>query len=112
MGLIYHLVPADYYRSLPASDPYLPREYKQDGFIHCTKEPEWLLKVANSFYQSTPGEMWVLAIDESRVSAPIKYEPPEPGGHLFPHIYGPIDRRAIILVRSAQREADGTFEAV
>ncbi|MBI3762527.1 MAG: DUF952 domain-containing protein [Chloroflexi bacterium] len=104
--------------SLPAGEPYLPREFARDGFIHCTKELDVLLLVANNFYKETPGEMLVLVIDESKVTAQIKYEAPMPPAssapdtHLFPHIYGPLNREAIVEIRVTRRAAGGAFVSV
>ena len=109
---ILHLVPAGYFRSLPASEDYLPREFPQDGFIHCTRKPDMMLRVANQFYKDVAGELLMLVIAESRVIAQIKYESPEPGGHLFPHIYGSLNRDAIVEMRTARRAVDGTFVSV
>lgn len=50
-----------------------------------------------------PGEFLLLAIDESQVSAEIKYE------NGFPHIYGSLNRDAIVAVHSMPRHADGHF---
>jgi len=115
-----HLVPAEYFHSLPALAPYQPREFEADGFIHCTREPEALLLVANALYRDAPGEFLVLLIDPARVAAEIKYEPPLPppppgaplAGRLFPHIYGPLNRDAIVEIRAARRGPDGRFVAV
>ncbi len=114
---IRHFVPAAYFRALPESAPYLPAEFEQDGFIHCTREPDVLLQIANDYYRDAPGEFLVLVIDPARVAASVKFEPPYPppppdaplARHLFPHIYGPLDRGAIVEVRSARRAPDGTF---
>lgn len=35
--------------------------------------------------------------------------PPQPQGALFPHIYGPLNRDAIIAIRCLTRAADGAF---
>ncbi len=59
----------------------------------------------------------VLAIDPERVTSEVRYEAPAPpappdsplAGVMFPHIYGPLNRDAIVEVRSAMRSADGTF---
>ncbi|HLF27573.1 MAG TPA: DUF952 domain-containing protein [Anaerolineae bacterium] len=115
MNFILHLVPADYYRSLAADRPYLPQAFAADGFIHCTQGADVLLRVANTFYQNVPGEFMVLIIDESKVAAPVRYEPPTGiGGSpnptvLFPHIYGSLNREAIVGVITAQRRVDGAF---
>jgi uncharacterized protein (DUF952 family) len=113
---ILHLTPAAYFHGLPPGADYLPEAFDQDGFIHCTREAEVLLKVANAFYRQVPGEMLVLVIDPARVKAPVRYEaaahPQGAGGVVFPHIYGPLNRDAILEVRPARRAADGTYLAV
>jgi uncharacterized protein (DUF952 family) len=114
---IRHIVPAPYFRALADSAPYLPREFGADGFIHCTCEPDVLLQVANHHYRSASGEFLVLIIDPAKVNVEIKFEPPNPpplpgaprADHLFPHIYGPLNRDAIVEVRPARRAPDGTF---
>lgn len=104
MSVIYHLVTADYWRSRDSAAPYLPRDFESDGFIHCTRGLDLLLQVANTFYRDAPGEFLLLVIDESQVSAEIKYE----SG--FPHIYGPLNRGAIVAMHTMNRHADGRFE--
>ncbi len=118
--LILHLVPADEYLGLLPGQPYLPSAYDKDGFIHCTKEPEVMLQIANRFYKDLAGEVWVLVIDADKVTAPVRWEAPahpdgspaQPGERLFPHIYGPLNRDAIVDVHPAQRDPDGNFSAV
>lgn len=117
---ILHLAPANYFNSLPASEPYLPEAFAADGFIHCTKEPELMLKIANRFYKDLPGELLVLVIDADKVAAEVKWEAPahpdgstaSAGEPLFPHIYGPLNRDAIVEIRPAARAEDGTFLSV
>jgi uncharacterized protein (DUF952 family) len=81
------------------------------------------LDVANRFYRDVPGDFLVLVIDPARLTAPLRDEPASPGdavgrwrdltsGHLFPHIYGPLNRDAIVEVRPAGRSPDGTFLSV
>ena len=117
MALIYHLAPAVRWGGWPADQPYLPAEYAAEGFIHCTLGDAVMLGVANRFYRSAPGEFVLLVIDPEQISAPLRWEPPvHPAGAagpaaapLFPHIYGPIDRAAVIEVRAVRRAPDGEF---
>jgi len=104
VSIIYHLVPADYWHNLDPAAPYLPAEFENDGFIHCTRGLDLLLPVANTFYRDVDGEFLLLVIDETRVSAEIKYEGD------FPHVYGPLNRDAIVAVHRMGRRADGSFE--
>jgi uncharacterized protein (DUF952 family) len=111
MNIIYHLAPAERWRSWPDGQPYLPAEYEADGFIHCTAGDALMLQVANRFYREAQGGFVLLAIDPSRLTVPLKWEH-SPGDDLaaeFPHIYGPIDRAAVVEVREVRRAADGEF---
>jgi len=116
-GLIHHLVPAAEYAATPAGQPYVPSAYAADGFIHCTRQPAVLIEVANRFYRDVAGEFLVLDIDPQRLTAELRDEvplPPAPPGSvlagvLFPHIYGPLNRDAIVAVRPVPRAADGRF---
>ena len=99
MNIIYHLVPVDDFRSTPREEPYLPADYARAGFIHCTRSVEPVVVVANRNYRDDPRAFALLAIDEDRVAAEIKNEPAQDGG-LYPHIYGPLNRDAIIRVFS------------
>jgi|GEM_PF-257833 len=105
--IIYHLTPAEYFNSQPSDQPYRPREFDRDGFIHCTKSEERMLLVAHTVYRRVPGDFLLLVIDERKVTSPVKYE--NVGGILFPHIYGPLNRDAIARVVAMGRREDGTF---
>jgi uncharacterized protein (DUF952 family) len=112
MSLIYHLAPATRWYSWPENEPYLPAEYEKDGFIHCTSGDELMIKVANQYYRNVPGDYVLLVIDMLKLenpASPVKWEKSPVFDSLFPHIYGPIDRNAIVGVRSIQRADDGTF---
>lgn len=108
--MIYHLAPAERWRSWPRDTGYLLLEYDADGFVHCTAGDELMLKVANRFYRATPGDFVLLVIDPERLTAPLKWEAStDELASLFPHIYGPITSAAIVEVRAVRRDADGTF---
>jgi uncharacterized protein (DUF952 family) len=107
-GVIYHLVPIDYWEAQPADRPYVPAGFEQEGFIHCTRGAEQITMVANRYYLSDPREWLVLVLDEQAVTSEIRYEPGR-DGVLYPHIYGPLNRDAIREVRNMPRNRDGTF---
>ncbi|HEY3230534.1 MAG TPA: DUF952 domain-containing protein [Roseiflexaceae bacterium] len=110
MDPIYHLAPAARWRDWPAGTPYLPAEYDADGFVHCTAGDELMLTVANHVYRDTPGDFVLLVIDPARLTSPVKWERPgDDLAPLFPHIYGPIDRTAVVEVHQVRRGADGEF---
>lgn len=118
MTRILHLIRAADYAALPPGAPWRPPSLDQEGFIHCTREPEVMRQVANAFYRDDPAEYLVLEVETELVTAPVKFEAPahpRPGEAAkvpavsFPHIYGPLNREAIVAVRPARRASDGTF---
>ena len=110
MPIVYHLAPAERWNAWPQNRPYLPSEYERDGFIHCTAGDDLMLRVANQYYRATPGDFVLLVIDTDTLSSPVRWEqPPDALAPEFPHIYGAIDRQAVIAVKQVRRAADGTF---
>lgn len=120
MAYILHLTPAAEFQALAPGEPLRPASLAAEGFIHCTTEAAVLLDIANRFYAGQPGDFLVLVIDPERVTAPVKFEAPVPApapgdplaGHRFPHLYGPLNRDAIVAVRPARRQPDGRFSEV
>lgn len=104
--LTFHLVPAEDYRDGDRSAPYRPAAFAADGFIHCTDGAENVAGVANRYYRDDRRMYVVLVIDKGRVEPPIRYEDP---GRIYPHIYGALNRDAIVDIRPALRAADGSF---
>ncbi len=117
--MILHLTAREDWERAPAHQPYCPESLVREGFIHATQGDALLLEIANRFYRHAPGEFIVLEIDESRLTSPLRWEAPAPphGAHAtpadahrtFPHIYGPLNREAIIGVRRVLRAEDGQF---
>lgn len=103
MSIIYCLVPQTYWSNNQGKPTYIPRDYEQEGFIHATKGADFLIKVANRVYANFNEELYVLVIQEELVTSEVKYEMAK-DGHLYPHIYGELNRNAIQQVRKMQRE--------
>jgi len=105
MALVYHLVTPAAWEQAPADD-YRAASLATEGFIHCSYAGQ-VAGSANRFYAGAD-ELLVLAIDPQRLSQALRAEPAG-SGELFPHIYGPINRSAVVAVRSLQRGADGRW---
>ena len=104
--VIYHLVAAEYYRDTDRTQPYTPEPFADEGFIHCTDGIANVVSVANRYYKDDQRMYVALAVDPAKVEAEIKYEDPE---RIYPHIYGPLNRDAIVDLLPMLRGADGTF---
>ena len=106
MEIAFHLVSKKYFDSVDANSEYLPADFAEDGFIHCTDDPEEMARVANLFYRDEPPPHLYLYIDKARVRAPIRYDD---AARLYPHIYGRLNRDAIVALREARRDTNGIF---
>lgn len=102
METIYCLVPKPYWEQFAEQNEYLPRDYGQEGFIHATKGDELLEKVADRVYKQYEGDLLLLVIEETKISAQVKYEQAS-DGLLYPHIYGPLNIDAIREVKRMEK---------
>jgi len=102
----FHLVAAEYFRGCDRTADYIPEAYAADGFIHCTDGADNVAAVANRYYRDDRRMYVVLVIDTRNVAASIRYEDE---ARIYPHIYGPLNRDAIVEVAPILREQDGTF---
>lgn len=102
--LTYHLVAvADYD---PTAAEYLPAAFAGEGFIHTTRTPALLAEVANRYYRADPRPYLLLTVDLARLTVPWRYDA---AGEDYPHLYGPLNRDAVIAIAPMPRAADGTF---
>ncbi len=104
--LTFHLVAAEYYRDTDRGAPYVPAAFADDGFIHCTDGAENVAEVANRYYRDDRRMYIVLVIDKALVEPRVVYDDP---ARIYPHIYGALNRDAIVDVRPVLRAADGSF---
>ncbi len=119
MTTIFHLVPQSYHRAQPANRPYTAATFAEEGFIHCTADRDTLLQIANTFFADLDEPLLCYTIEIEKLSSPVRWEPPAPvpGAEdtpppvdtRFPHVYGAIDRAAIVSIISLQRDATGQW---
>jgi uncharacterized protein (DUF952 family) len=113
---ILHLVAAAAWEASAGEPDYALPSLATEGFIHCTGDAATLLAVADALYRELPGEVLALEIDERRLRSEVRWEAAEPGPPpgvasdvRFPHVYGPIDRHAVVAVHRLRRDADGGY---
>ena len=82
---------------------------ESEGFIHCSTAQQ-VLPVANLIFKGR-SDLVLLAISAEQVHCEIRYENLEGGMELFPHIYGPLNRDAVVSVAPFEAGADGAFVA-
>jgi uncharacterized protein (DUF952 family) len=104
--LTYHLTPRAWWDAADPVTPLRAPSLETEGFIHCTDGATEMVATANRHYVAEPGQFVVLTVDLDQVTSPWRVEDP---ARIYPHIFGPIDRAAIVAVVDAPRGPDGTF---
>jgi uncharacterized protein (DUF952 family) len=102
----YHLVPAESWTSAHPGRPYAAASLDLEGFVHCTDGMTEMVATANRHYRDDPRPFLVLTVDLDATGSPWRIED-ERG--IYPHVFGPIERAAILRVVPAPRAADGEF---
>jgi predicted cupin superfamily sugar epimerase/uncharacterized protein (DUF952 family) len=116
--MIWHLLPLAQWE--PArSARYVPGTAEAAPFVHASPDETVTLAVANARFREDTGPLVALGLEDSRLSAPVRLEPPDPGpppgvapGTLFPHVYGPVEVSAVAEVRFARRDLSGRYVAL
>lgn len=113
---IYHLVAESEFQTQATGETYLPARFDQDGFIHCTGEPNTLLAVANDYFSGVEEPVLVLIIETAKLTAEVRFESPAPiegsgtshleESQLFPHIYGPLNMDAVTEIGKLRKSGD------
>ncbi len=116
--IVLHLMPAPAWATWEAGGHYEPASLATEGFVHCTAGDDLMLEVANRFY-GDGGDLVAVALDIDRLTSEVRWEPPAhpdrsaaetaADAPLFPHVYGRLDRDAVVGVRRLVRDEGGRF---
>lgn len=100
---VFHICPRAALERARADGAYVAESLAHEGFIHLSRAHQVLPTVRAYFAGVT--DLVVLVIDPTRLTAPLRYEPPAPlpshapkppSEELYPHCYGPLDLAAIV----------------
>jgi len=110
--MIFHIAVQAEWEAAARDGLYAPPAFAAEGFIHCSARDQ-LIATADLFYQGRH-DLVLLLIDESRLTAPLRYEVPAAANDTraaspFPHIYGPLNLGAVIRAEAFPCMADGSF---
>jgi uncharacterized protein (DUF952 family) len=113
---IYHIVTAADLREHTRDETYRPPSLATEGCVHCALAGS-VLAVANDYYATAAPPVMLLEIDPTMLTSVTRYEAAAPlagGGttHLldspvFPHVYGPLELRAVTGEAELQRGEAG-----
>jgi uncharacterized protein (DUF952 family) len=107
MAIIYHIAKKAAWDEAAREGLYRGDTLASEGFIHCSTR-EQVARTADKYYRGQAG-LVLLAIDEAKLGSLLRYEL-APSGDLFPHIYGPLEREAVVQVLTFTPNTDGTFQ--
>jgi len=118
--MIWHLLPLPRWQAVGSGTAcaaaFVPGTDDGAPFVHASPDELVTLAVANDRFTGSAEPLVALALDEKRLSAPVRREPadpaPPPGvtaGTLFPHVYGPVELSAVTEVRYARRDPSGRY---
>lgn len=94
--LIYHIVLPEIWAAFDGG-LYRHASLDSEGFIHCSFADQ-LHGVIERYYSSEP-ELVILEIESDRLMSRMIREP-STNREIYPHVYGPINREAILRVLS------------
>lgn len=93
--IIYHVVLPEDWKKFEGKEFYEAENLDSEGFIHCSFA-EQLDGVLERYYSGV-AQVLVLEIDSNKLTSKLINEP-STNGEIYPHIYGKINRDAIMSV--------------
>ncbi len=102
--LIFKIVPRAQWETAP--DPYLGSAHDQaDGFLHFSTGPQ--LPETLRLYYAGQTDLMLVAVDDTAVTADLKYEYAASRGEDFPHLFAPLALTHVLWARPIGNGADG-----
>ncbi len=77
---------------------------RADGFIHFSTAAQVVASAAK--HRAGQDGLVLLSVDTSLLGSALKWEPSR-NGALFPHLYGPLPKEAVVRVDDLPLHADG-----
>ena len=99
--LIYHVVMPEVWQEVKDRSFYEDESLRSEGFIHCSYADQ-LDGVIERYYASADNIV-VLSIDPNKLTSTLVSEP-STNDVPYPHIFGPINKDAIVAVEEKRIE--------
>ena len=103
---IIHVTTPDAWRRGSGSPFYEPDSLAAEGFVHNCR-PEQLRGVLARHFAGHRA-LVLLVVDPAKLTAELRVEESRPGDW-YPHVYGPIDRAAVVDVFPIEADSTGAF---
>jgi len=93
MQLIYHICTKSSWTDQQQESTYMHESINAEGFIHAS-DGHQVGGVLGRYFAGTD-DLLLLVVDKDKVEPKLQYDE-APIGEQFPHIYGPLNKSAII----------------
>jgi uncharacterized protein (DUF952 family) len=93
MPIFYHITTPEQWTKFKKDDFYASESLTTEGFIHASFA-EQVDKTLSIHFKNIP-KVYILTIESDLLTSELIIEPSRDGA-LFPHIYGPINKSAIV----------------
>ena len=94
--MIYHVITKDLWKIAQDKGFYEAPSLAIEGFIHFSKH-EQVQGVLKRYYQGQT-DLLLLQVEESKLTANLKYELAPSVNELFPHLFGPLNMDSVVTV--------------
>lgn len=107
MARIFHLITERDWESTRGARHWRPDSLGDEGFIHCSRDQEQATRVVTRLYPDRP-DMLALEVDTGKLNYPVVSEPSR-SGEIYPHIYGPLELSAVVMVWRVMLDGNGGY---
>ena len=114
MTIIYHITTRAAWQQAQTEGIYRMASLLEQGFIHFSTRDQ-VVPVANAVFRGQ-SDLVLLRVDTEKLDAPLKYELPDSAmphvtapDERFPHLYGPLNLNAVLVVIDLLPDHDGRF---
>ena len=104
---IYHIVTPEVWEHFKSKNFYEAESLQTEGFIHCSFADQ-LAGVLQRYYSGAE-KVFVLEIEPEKLTSELVNEP-STNDEIYPHIYGKINRDAIIDIKEKEIETTDWHE--
>jgi uncharacterized protein (DUF952 family) len=103
--MIYHVTQKNDWQQALDNGYYEASSLSSEGFIHLSSK-EQIEGVLYRYYKNKK-DLLLLHVDESKLTAPLKYELAPSVNETFPHLYGRLNLDAVVSVMEIENQSNG-----
>jgi len=105
--MILHCMKKSAWNAVKSEKYWGAQAIASEGFIHCSTVA-YFWRVAPLFSESDE-DFVLVCIDKEKLSAEVRYEDGDNCGRFYPHIYGPVNHDAVVMVLPFLRDENGKY---